>query len=241
MAEVPRNLVIRTHAPVRRMAITVAFVVIGIFALYVVYELGRYDAGYDRLAVSQERSELEVKLEALAKTNRELRTKLAELDTIRIGRNQERAELARTIGELQAQVGRQATDLQFYRGLVSPGTSTVGVKIQQLRIGAGEGPNRFKVRMTIVQSGQPADAVKGAVTLKVEGDTSGTPTSLDYAALTGGKESEHSFNFRYFENFDQEVGLPEGFRPERLTVEVSSDRKGVTPLTQSFLWRVDAL
>jgi hypothetical protein len=65
--------------------------------------------------------------------------------------------------------------------------------------------------------------------------------SLDYAALTGGKQREHPFNFRYFENFDEEIVLPEGFRAERLTVEVSSDRKGTTPLTQSFLWRVDAL
>jgi hypothetical protein len=223
------------------MALTAAFVVIGLFALYVVYELGRYDAGYDRLAVSQERTDLEVKIEGLEKTNRELRAKLAELDTIRVGRNQERAEFARTVGELQAQVARQTQDLAFYRGIVSPSTATVGVKIQQLRIAPGLAVNTFRVRMTLTQSGRPDEAVKGAVTLKVDGDSSGSPSSLDYSALTGGKESEHPFNFKYFENFDQEVTLPEGFRPERLTVEVDSDRKGITPLTQSFLWRVDAL
>ena len=223
------------------MALTIAFVVIGLFALYVVYELGRYDAGYDRLAVSQERTDLEVKIEGLEKTNRELRAKLAELDTIRVGRNQERAELARTIGELQAQVARQTQDLAFYRGIVAPGTATVGVKIQQLRIAPGLAANTFRVRMTLTQSGRPEEAVKGSVTLKVEGDSSGSPSSLDYPALTGGKESEHPFNFKYFENYDQEILVPEGFRPERLTVEIDSDRKGITPLTQSFLWRVDAL
>jgi hypothetical protein len=59
--------------------------------------------------------------------------------------------------------------------------------------------------------------------------------------MTAGRQRDQPFNFRYFENFDQQITLPEGFRPERLTVEVSSERKGVTPLTQSFLWRVDAL
>jgi hypothetical protein len=193
------------------------------------------------LAVSQERTDLEVKIEGLEKTNRELRAKLAELDTIRVGRNQERAEFARTVGELQAQVARQTQDLAFYRGIVAPGTATVGVKIQQLRIAPGLAINTYRIRMTLTQSGRPDEAVKGAVNLKVEGDSNGSPSSLDYAALTGGKEKEHAFEFKYFENYDQEITVPEGFRPERLTVEVDSDRKGITPLTQSFLWRVDAL
>ena len=51
--------------------------------------------------------------------NRELRTRLAELDTIRIGRAREQAEVARTIGDLQAQVARQAQELAFYRGIVA--------------------------------------------------------------------------------------------------------------------------
>lgn len=241
MGEVPRNFVVRAHAPVRRMALTIAFIIVGFFALYVVYELGRYDAGYDRLAVSQERSELEVKIENLEKVNRDLRTKLAELETIRIGRNQERTELARTIGDLQAQIARQGQDLAFYRGIVTQGSNTLPVKIQQLRIAATESANQFRVRMTIVQSVRPDDAVKGAITLKVEGEANGKATSLDFASLTGGQARQQPFNFRYFENFDRQITLPEGFRPERLTVEVSSERKGVTPLTQSFLWRVDAL
>jgi hypothetical protein len=242
MADLPRNLVVRAHAPVRRTVLTIAFVIIGLFALYVVYEIGRYDAGYDRLAVSQQQSELEIRIEGLVKTNRELRTKLAELDTIRIGRNQERAELARTIGELQAQVARQQQDLAFYRGIVTGGgSSTIGVKIHQLKISAADSPGAFRVRLTIMQSVRPDEPVAGAVTLRVEGDSQGSATSLDFPTLTQGKQRELPFNFRFLENFDQQIAIPDGFRPEKLTVEVRSDRKGVTALTQSYLWRVDAL
>jgi hypothetical protein len=224
--------------------LTISFVIIGLFALYVVYELGRYDAGYDRLAVSQQRSQLELRIEELEKTNRELRTKMAELDTIRIGRNQERAELARTIGELQAQVARQQQDLAFYRGIVTQGgnsNATIGVKIHQLRISAAEDTGAYRVRLTIMQSMRPDEPVGGAVTLRVEGDSQGSATSLDLATLTKGKSRELPFNFRFLENFDQQIAIPDGFRPEKLTVEVRSDRKGVTPLTQSYLWKVDAL
>ncbi len=101
------TLVVRTQAPARRVLTVIALTLLGAFALYVVYELGRHDAGYDRLAVSQERAEHEVSIDRLEKANRELRTRLAELDTIRVGRAQEQAEVSRSIGDLQAQVARQ--------------------------------------------------------------------------------------------------------------------------------------
>lgn len=240
MSELPRNLVVRTHAPARRRLTIGAIVVLSMVGLYLAYELGRYDGGYDRLAAMQERREHEVALEQLEKANRELRTRLAELDTIRIGRNRERAELARTIGDLQAQVAKQSQELEFYRGIVAQGANAFGVKIQQLRIVGTDQPDRFRVRMTVVQSGRPDEVVNGTVSLKVEGESEGRPASLEFPALTDGKIKEERFSFRYFENFDQEITIPTGFRAERLTVELRSNRKGVAPVTQSFLWRVDA-
>jgi hypothetical protein len=234
------NIVVRTHAPMRRIITAIAFFALAVFALYIVYELGRYDAGYDRLAVSQERAELEVGLERGEKANRELRTRLAELDMIRIGRAREQAEVSRTIGDLQAQVARQAQELAFYRGIVAQAGASLGVKIQQLRIAPSEQPSRFHVRLTLVRSVRPDDVVSGAVVLTLDGDSGGKSTVLDFAALSGGKLKELPFTFRYFENFDQEIALPTGFRPQRLTVEVRSSRKGTEPLTQTFPWSVDA-
>src|SRR5580693_9534414 len=131
------SLVVRKHAPTRRIILITAIVLLGLFTAYVIYELGRYNAGYDRLAVAQQRTEQEVEIEHLEKTNHELRTKLAELDTIRVGRSREQAEVARTIGDLQAQVARESQELAFYRGVVAQGAVTLGVKIEQLRITPG--------------------------------------------------------------------------------------------------------
>ena len=95
------NLVIRSHSPTRRLIFIGAILLIAALALYIVYEYGRFNAGYDRLAAAQQRTELEVEIERLNKSNRELRTHLAELDTIRIGRAREQAEVTRTISDLQ--------------------------------------------------------------------------------------------------------------------------------------------
>jgi hypothetical protein len=234
------NLVVRTHAPARRILTVTALTFLAAFALYVVYELGRYDAGYDRLAVSQERAEAEVNLDRLEKDNRELRTKLAELDTIRVGRAQEQAEVSKAIGDLQAQVARQKQELAFYQGIVQQSAVSPGVKVQQLRIAQGSKPGRFVLRLNLMRSQRPEDVVSGSLALTAEGLRGQQAGSLDTAALTGGKLKELRFNFRYFQNFEQEIAIPSGFVPERLTVEVRSAKKGVSPVSQTFPWNVDA-
>jgi hypothetical protein len=235
------NLVIRAHSPARRLSVIAVIGLIAAFALYVVYELGRFNGGYDRLEVAQRRTELEVEIERLNKSNRELRTQLAELDTIRIGRAREQAEVTRTIGDLQAQVARQTQELAFYRGIVAQGATAVGVKVQQVHIARSSKAQHFVLHIDLVRSVRPDSVAVGSVALSIDGTTSdGKPTTLDLPALTPAKQKELPFNFRYFENLDQEVTLPAGFQPEKMAVEVRSNKKDVAPASQSFPWSIDA-
>jgi hypothetical protein len=233
-------LVVRQRAPALRTALLTAAILVGLFAMYVVYELGRYDAGYDRQAAAQQRTELEVRIEHLEKDNRELRTRLAESDTIRSGRAREQAEVARAMGELQAQVARQSQELAFYRGVVAQNANTLGVKIEQLHITAGKRPATFIVHMSLVRSGRADGAASGTVHLSLDGTTDGRARSLDLGALSGGQVRELRYNFRYLQNFDQDVSVPLAFKPEQLVVEVQSSRHDVAPLSQTFLWTIEA-
>ena len=99
--------------------------------------------------------------------------------------------------------------------------------------------DRYKVRVMLVQPVRPDSTVTGNVTLQLEGQQAGAAARLDTAALTGGQNREFSFRFRYFENIDPEIVIPAGFRPERLTVEVRSSRRGVEPVVQTLLWSVE--
>jgi hypothetical protein len=237
------SLVIRTHAPARRLIIFSILAVIAAFAFYIVYEFGRFNAGYDRMEAAQQRTELEVEIERLTKSNRELRTQLAELDTIRIGRAREQAEVTRTIGDLQAQVARQTQELAFYRGIVAQSAAAVGVKVQQVHITAAAGakPDRYSLHIALVRSVRPDTVAIGSLALSVDGTSAdGKPATLDQAALTAGRQHELPFNFRYFQNVDEDVALPKGFKPEHVAIEVRSNKKDVAPASQSFPWSVDA-
>ena len=232
--------VVRTRARWLRRVLLGAGLLVGLFGLYVVYELGRYDGGYDRQAAAQRRTELEVKIEHLQKENREMRTQLAELDTFRVGRTHEQAEVARALGQLQAQVAQQSQELAFYRGVVAQGAASIGLKIEQLRITSTDKPGVFNVHLSLVRSGRAdADAV-GTLVMSLDGTQAGAAKSLDFSALTGGRQSEQRYGFRYFQDFDQAVIVPPAFRPEQLQIEVRSSKKDVPPLSQSFLWSVES-
>ena len=97
------------------------------------------------------------------------------------------------------------------------------------------------VHIALVRTVRPDNVAIGSLGLSVDGATvDGQAATLDLAALTPSKQKELPFNFRYFENLDQEFALPAGFHPEKVAVEVRSSKKDVAPASQSFSWSVDA-
>ena len=241
----PSNLVVRRVTPLRNIIVVTIAALAGALALYVIYELGRYDGGYDRLAAAQQRSELRVTIEKLEAMNAQLRTELASLETLRVGRAQERAVLARTIGDLQTKVAQQTQELAFYRDVIfqrvgSNPDSESGFKVEQLHIAPAEPAGHFRVHVVLLRIAHPETAVSGSYGLSLEGQLAGKPQTLDFASLTAGHLHDQSFSFRYFGSLDQEIELPAGFRPERLTMRVQSGHPSDAPLTQTFPWSVDA-
>jgi hypothetical protein len=232
--------VVHARAPALRTALLIAALLVALFALYVVYELGRYNAGYDRQAVAQQRTEFEVRIEQLEKENREMRTQMAELDTFRVGRAQEQAEVARAMGELQAQVARESQELAFYRGVVAQGATSIGLKIEQLRITAGTAPYTYLVHFSLMRSGRAEAEAAGTLTLSLDGTAGAEAKSLDFYVLSDGRTRELRYAFRYFQDFDQQIAVPPSFKPEQLQIEVRSGRKDVAALSQSFLWTVES-
>jgi hypothetical protein len=232
--------VVRIHRPWVRRVLWGALIAFSPVALYLTYELGRFDGGYDRLSAGQERREQEVSIERLEKANAELRGKLAELETGVTSQKQEREELARTVTELQTQVARQTQDLQFYRGIVSQTVGAPNVKVQRFQIANAKLARRYRLRMVLVQAARPENTVNGTVALAVEGSERGRNVTYNLAKLTPDGRAQVQFSFRYFQDLDQEIQLPEGFSPARVNVEVRASGRASSPAVQTFDWAVQS-
>lgn len=232
------NLVIRMQRPWLRRLIWIFGLAVLPVAFYLVYEFGRFDGGYDRLTVGQHRRELEVEIERLQKSNAELRAQVAELETGQMGHQQESSELARSVAELQAQVARQSQDLAFYRGIVGSTIGAPTIKVQRFQVHPGTEPRHHRLRLVLVQAVRPDNVVAGTVALTVQGTEKGKPVTYSLGRLTNDGRDQLPFSFRYVQDLDQEIVLPDGFQPARVSVEVRASGRSGAPFNQSFDWAV---
>lgn len=231
------QLVIRRHAPWRRRLLLGGSVAAVALLLYGMFEWGRFAAGHNQLAVAMERRDLVARLESLEQTNESLRAQVTAAETALEVDRQAYADVERTLGELQAQVLRQSEELTFYRGIVAPADGIGGLRIQRFELTPAGSDRHYRLRLVLVQSLRQDSVVSGTVGIDLEGSQNDTPTRISLADLAGGPDGKPlPFSFRYFQNVEQDVMLPEGFQPFAVNVEVRASRQ--PPLRQSFPWQV---
>ena len=146
------------------------------------------------------------------------------------------------MGELQAQVARQSQELAFYRGVVAQGA--VGTRGQD-RAAAHHGRCRAPAASSCTcrwcARGAPDSDVGGTLHPQPRRHRRrARPSRWILPRSPAARSRELRFNFRYLQTLDQEMHLPPAFKPEQLQVEVRSSKKDVAPVSQSFLWTVDA-
>jgi hypothetical protein len=206
------------------------------------FELGQYRAGYNVIAAARQRAQLDDSISHLEQSNSALQARIIELETMTAGHSREDQVVSRTIGDLQAQVARQTQELAFYRAVVAEGAPAIGVRVGTVRLAATKPAGHFLVNVSLVRAGKTDGMTTGSVSLTVDGQSAGgKAATLDSQALAGGGDADVPYDFRYFQDLEQTVTLPPDFRPEHLTVEVSSSRKDVAPLTQTFPWSAVAV
>lgn len=231
---------VRSYAPAWRWLWRGVTLLLVALALIAAFEFGLYKAGFEAVQAQAARSALQSQIDQLQQTQHQLRLQLATAEEARVAQVRERAELARSIGELQAQVERQQQDVEFYRGLVAQPSQVahVPVRVQQFHITAESQAQRFVLRFTLDRLTQPEQAISGTLAITVDGTQNGAPATIGLATLTGG--ADHlPFDFRYYAHMDQVITLPAAFKPASVTVEVQPARKGVNSYRQTFIWEVD--
>ena len=80
--------------------------------------------------------------------------------------------------------------------------------------------------------------MKGEVDFSLEGAQDGVATTYNFEQLLpADADSKWPFQFRYFQDFNKQLTLPDGFEPERINIEVRSRTKSIASVKQSFLWQ----
>lgn len=232
-----RHVHVYSHSRLRVFATRALVALLALAGGYLVFEFGRIQAEYNVIDAAREREVYEQRITELQAEILSLNEQIALLKTHRDIDREAYQEVETSLGTLQAKIQEQEAAIAFYRGIVSPADGNSGLRVQDLRLTRGQDERTFGLRLVLVQSLQHDVKVSGDVELIVEGTQGGQPVQYPYDDLLP-EAAEHgwAFSFRYFQNFDREIVLPDGFMPERIRIAVHSRTRSIASIEESFPW-----
>ena len=245
---------LQLHSPARVWATRFIVIAVAAVAGYLVYEFGRIHAGYNIVDAAGERESYEQRIVVLENEIVSLKEQVALLETHRDIDREAYTDVETSLTELQAKIQEQRDAIAFYRGIVSPADGNKGLRVQDLKLTRGKAEREYNIRLVLVQALQHDRKVSGNVNVTIDGDQDGVETTYTYAQLlpedvepglmdeltaaarARGVEPGWAFSFRYFQDFDRQVILPDGFTPQRVNIEVQSRTRSIASIAESFSW-----
>lgn len=214
-------------------------VIVGLVVVsgYLVFEFGRIKAGYDVVDSANVRQAYEDHITTLDDRIAELKQEVVLLETHREIDREAYKAVETSLVALQVKIQEQRNAIAFYRGIVSPTDGNSGLRVQDLRLTRGKAEREFNVRLVLVQAMKHDRKVSGNVLLTVQGMENGVDTTYAYTQLLPEQaEKAWAFSFRYFQDFDRQLVLPDGFIPESIRVEVRSRTRSIASIEENFAW-----
>ena len=213
--------------------------IVGLIAIvtYLIFEFGRINGGYDIVEAATDRQAHEERITALDDEITALKQEVALLETHREIDREAYKEVEGSLTALQFKIQEQRDAIAFYRGIVSPADGKPGLRVQDFKLTRGKAEREFNLRLVLVQAKQHNRKVSGDVNLSVQGSQDGVETSYTFTQLIPAEADKSlAFSFRYFQDFDRQLVLPDGFTPQRIRVEVLSKTRSIASIEEIFAW-----
>ena len=149
-----------------------------------------------------------------------------------------------TLDELREYLADQAAELVelrqtlvFYRDVVAPEEGETAIILRQPSVQASTEPRQWQLH-TVVHRGEGKDRqYRGELRLTVEGKQDGVPRKLELAAVDSGTQpGVFPLRFRYLQNIQAVISLPDTFVPETIEAVVTLTKPVKDTVRRSDPW-----
>jgi competence protein ComGF len=173
--------------------------------------------------------------------NSELRRQIAILDRSSVMDQLATEEVQETIIGLRDRVAQLEQDIVYYRQVVSAETEDTGLIISQLDIDVTRESNRYRYKLVLRQQDADGDTfLIGHVNINLVGSQGEEKQILSLRDLSAEQDQlDIRLRFKYFQNIEGELVLPENFVPDRLQVAAVSVGPVEKSINQNFSWVVE--
>lgn len=222
------------YSPRVKLLIAGVAVVILLVTVGIVYNHGLSMAGFERLAASRRQQDLQNQILQLETENQSLREALARAERTLQMDQTAYDELDRSLKASAQEIVKLREELNFYRNIISPPNKKSGLRIQSLKLEpVANGKEIYRYKMVLIQALKHDYLVKGKARFEVSGVHGGENTILRFPQPAG---TPINFNFKYFQDIEGQIQLPEGFEPQWIKVNVRSWGRNAETVEQTYPW-----
>ena len=233
MNNLHRGFKVRQHKPWK--------VWLGIGALIglmvVIFYLGEGYQAHELERLKLEREALVSRIGELESRNHQLVQKNAHLEgSSKI--EHEAYELSnRQLVKLQQELLAQKEELVFYQGIVSPKDAALSVNLQSFEMRKKNNQNQYSYKMILTKRGKSTKKVKGGTSVLIRGESGGSVSEFKISELALEKPvKDTKFSFRYFQVFEGDIALPDGFVPFEVEIGIKPTTKKVKSFSETISW-----
>lgn len=212
------HMTVQPVRPLRRALLAGVALLLLAGVILVAWQAGRHSILTSLVGGIDDSQDARSRFEALVEENRQFREELA---VHRVGGDVAREVEEQVRGEnrvLQSRIAELEEAIGYYRRVVMPDKSGKGLRLERLEVLPAGQPQLWSFQMVLVRTGETDAYVEGRIEGTLEARGPEGRVSLPLADLI---DAEHqAFRVRYVEDTRVDFRLPEGLRPERLTLAV---------------------
>jgi len=138
----------------------------------------------------------------------------------------------------QAELNRLQGELDFYQRLAGISGTQAGLAVYQLELNPTGSKRVFHFLLTLTQNLQRSDITSGTARIDVLGTQGDRPVTLPWSKLTEGNKPRPEFRFKYFQQLDGYILLPQGFMPSQVRITLEAQGQSGKSVSRSFDWAV---
>lgn len=229
------RLLITVQRPALWLASFLGLVLLVVFMIWVSFEYGLKVAGYDKSEAMTYIDDLQQQIEDLQSQYTEKQRQTAMLErnsTIDDGANE---QLKTLLNAAHAESLELKKELAFYKSIVTPEDTKRSLAIQTIQI-KPDVNGTFRYKIMVSQRGRNDRFARGSINVIIEGSQDGQASKLKLSSVSKEAKKQKNFGFKYFQNFEGTMKLPDTFRPEFIRVQVKPRSSRIDPIDEQFAW-----
>lgn len=234
------KMVVVPHKPMRNLILSLS----AFFVAVILTAAGIY-YGYDRginesIDIRNERDLLSIEVNSLQNQLALVQQDLVNVQQASLVDRQALVEVQEMMVGLRQTNAQLEEDVLFYRQIMSPENDETGLSIGQLDLSGTEEENRVRYHIELKQLTNNENLISGYANVNIMGTQDGSEISFPLRALAPDENQlDIRLQFRYFQNIEGELIIPENFIPEAVQILAVSQGDNAKTVQKNFAWLVE--